>query len=227
MRLGELAFGCYVFSRGYDSAYDQLLAETAPALDLDNDRHRMALLRWLNKWGCRQFAKGSHSVASTELKAWYKEFEHDLFSETEGLLSLTDEHLDKVEQAYSGLLVRTASYRGKAKSRITVGPAGTAKILFALRPNALMPWDDPIRAKFGWDGSARSYRDHLLMARGWLNELSSECNAQGFQLSDLPSKIGRPKSSLAKLIDEYLWVTITAQCAAPDKITLQRWADWS
>jgi hypothetical protein len=230
MTLGELAFGCYVFSREYDEAYAQLLQHTKPGLALGDEKHRLALLKWLNKWGCRQFAKEHHSLASKEIKEWYEEFGNDLCAVNATLLSLTDEQLDRIERAYAGLKNRTASHRrgknGKT-AKVSVGPAGTAKILFALRPDALMPWDDPIRDKFGWDGSARSYRKHLEMARCWLNELSKRCKEKGFQLAELPSKVGRPGSSLAKLMDEYLWVTITSGCAPPDKGTLQRWVDWS
>jgi hypothetical protein len=229
MTLGELAFGCYVFSRGYDEAYAQLLQHTKPGLALDDEKHRLALLKWLNKWGCRQFAKEQHPLASKEIKEWYEEFGDDLCSVNATLLSLTDEQLGKIERAYAGLMNRTASYkrRKNGKTRVTVGPAGTAKILFALRPNALMPWDDPIRDRFGWDGSAGSYRKHLEMARGWLNELTKRCEEKGFQLAELPSRVGRPGSSLAKLMDEYLWATITNRCAPPGKGTLERWVDWS
>lgn len=93
------------------------------------------------------------------------------------MLSLTAEELNGVERAYTGLLNKTASRkrRKNGEVQVTVGPAGTAKILFALRPDALMPWDDPIRNKFGWDGSAASYRKHLEMARGWLKDLAKVC----------------------------------------------------
>jgi len=182
-------------------------------------------LKFLNKWGCRQFAKNYHADASREIADWYQQFGGDLCPKSETLLSLTDLHLGGVERAYSGLVSRTASRRGQAT--VTVGPAGTAKILFALRPNSFIPWDDPIRGRFGWDGSASSYRKHLVMAKGWLNELSNKCAEKGFELGDLPSKLGRPQSSIAKLIDEYLWVTVTSRCVAPGKVILEQWAEWS
>lgn len=230
MTLGELAFACYVFSRDYDDAYAQLLTATNPAVDLDDERHRLALLKWLNKWGCRQFKRDCHTAASNEIKDWHEEFRDDLCPMGATLLSLTEEQLEKIERAYSGLVDRTACYKngkGGRTTRVTIGPTGTAKILFALRPDALMPWDDPIRDKFNLDGSAGSYRKHLVMAQGWLNDLAKSCHEKGFELTDLPSKVGRPQSSLAKLLDEYLWVTITSKCAAPDKNTLERWVEWS
>lgn len=227
MTLGELAFGCYVYSRGYDEAYERFLAGTAPALDLNNEQHRMALLEWLRKWGCRQFKKDDDLEASGEIKSWHAK--HGSFiPASETLLSLDNDRLDSVEAAYADLVNRTASYRrrGQKQIRVTIGPAGTAKILFAFRPNALMPWDDPIREKFGWDGSAGSYRKHLAMAKRQLLELEPTCTILGFGLSELPSRLCRPQSSLVKMIDEYLWVTVTNKCVAPDKSTIEHWIKW-
>jgi hypothetical protein len=127
--LCELAFECYVFSRGYDEAYAQLLEDTKPRLDLDSGKHRLALLKWLNKWGCRQFAKDQHSDASAEIKDWYEKFRDSLCPADATLLTLTTEELNGVERAYTGLLNRTASHKRKKNGevRVTVGPAGTAK----------------------------------------------------------------------------------------------------
>jgi len=91
----------------------------------------------------------------------------------------------------------------------------------------LIPWDDPIRENSELDGSGRSYCDFLREAQGWLLELSRECQRHGFQLSDLPKKLNEPESTLVKLIDEYLWVTICQNCPAPEKSELERWAGWS
>jgi len=110
---------------------------------------------------------------------------------------------------------------------VRFGPVGTAKIFFALRPQALMPWDNAILERLGLDGSAASYRQYLMSATVSLNNLSNECQKQGFTLADLPNKVGRPQSTLPKLIDEYLWVTITHKCQPPTKQMLERWVQWS
>jgi hypothetical protein len=39
----------------------------SPALDLGNVAHRKALLKRLNSWGCRQFAKDHHPMAPRAL----------------------------------------------------------------------------------------------------------------------------------------------------------------
>ena len=113
-----------------------------------------------------------------------------------------------------------------ALSVVTVGPTGTAKILFALRPNALVPWDYPIRAHFGLGGSAEDYAGYLRKARSELRELRADCARLGYAFESLPVRLGRPHSSLAKLVDEYFWVTITRKCPCPPADQLSEWVSW-
>ena len=232
MKLGELAFACHIFGlmSDYDSPYKQFLNSTYPVIDLRSTVHLIALLKWLNAWGCRQFAIESHELAANEIKEWYGEFNQYLLSEDVTILTLTAENIAMVERAYAGLVVRTASYRklsGDRKSQERVGPTGTAKILFALRPNALIPWDGAMRDEFDLDGSSHSYGKYLRKVRNDLEEVSRECNQNGFDLKDLPTRLGRSNSSITKLIDEYYWVTVTRRCTAPSKEDLKIWMDWS
>jgi len=37
---------------------------------------------------------------------------------------------------------------------------------------------------------------------------------------------GHPKSSLAKLVGEYFWVTMTNGCTPPDRSELAHWLKW-
>jgi hypothetical protein len=79
----------------------------------------------------------------------------------------------------------------------------------------------------GYDGSAESYARFLSDAQRHLEEVLED--AARFQIApvDLPSTLGRRESSLAKLGDEYLWVTITNECACPDHGELERWLRWA
>jgi hypothetical protein len=232
MKLGELAFACYIYGRmsDYDSSYRRLVDATRPRLDLRSKQHLLALLKWLNEWGCRQFAKEHHDLAAQEIGEWHKEIGHKLFHTDKTLLSLTDDDFMLVEQAYVGLIGKTASYRNSSKGRkvrVEVGPTGAAKILFALRPNALIPWDDPIREELRLDGSAHSYRVYLGIAKDYLDGLTQACKENGFELTDLPAVLGRAESSVAKLMDEFFWVTISRKCPAPSGVELKRWVSWS
>lgn len=86
--------------------------------------------------------------------------------------------------------------------------------------------DDPIREKLHLDGSAHSYRVYLGVAKDYLAELTQDCKENGFELTDLPVMLGRAESSVAKLMDEFFWVTILRKCPAPNDAQLKRWVSW-
>jgi hypothetical protein len=176
MKLAELAFACYIYSHmsDYDSSYVSFLNSTTPQLDLQLEHHRTYLLKWLNNWGCRQFAREYHTRASEEIRIWYQESGARMLPANATLLSLSNEDLAQIEQSYARLVSRTASRRrmnNGTETRVEIGPTGASKILFALRPSALIPWDDPIRKRFDADGSACSYTNFLRNVRTNLNEL--------------------------------------------------------
>jgi hypothetical protein len=220
MTLAELSLGCYMYATmtSFDGGYLEFLDETVPALDLTQQSHRKTLLKFLNSWGCR-IEKADFDAAATQIEEWYESVSSELFATTTGLLSLTDSNLDTIEKAFKALADRPAC------KRKTFASVPTAKVLFALRPNALIPWDNDMLGHFHLNGSAASYRQHLLWARERLQDLSVECTERGFALADLPTKMERPKSTLPKLIDEYLWVTVTNKFQP--KQLIERWDKWS
>jgi len=231
MKLSGLSFACYVYAgmSDYDSSYRRLRNETLPQVDLLLQSHQLSLLRWLNDWGCRQFAKEHHGLAANEIGDWYRGISSSLFPSDRTLPSLSDEDLNLVQDVFDNLAQRTASRRktkGGSLSRIEIGPTGAAKILFAIRPHALVPWDIPIRGEFGLDGSARSYRSFLLILKDHLTELNNECEKDGLNIADLPVVLRRQESTPAKMVDEFFWVTITRKCRSPNIGELRRWADW-
>ena len=220
MTLAELSVGCYIYATmtSFDKGYREFLKETTPAPDLTQQSHRMSLLKFLNSWGCR-IKKADHDAAAKQIKEWYDGISGKLFPTTTGLLALTDSDLDTTEDAFKGLADR------RATERKTFASVPTAKVLFALRPNALIPWDNDMLSHFHLNGSAASYRQHLLWVRERLQDLSVECTKRGFTLADLLTKIERPMSTLPKLIDEYLWVTVTNKFQP--KQLIERWEKWS
>jgi hypothetical protein len=220
MTLAELSLGCYMYATmtSFDSGYLEFLKETAPALDLKQQSHCMSLLKFLNSWGCR-IKEDDFNVAATQLQEWYKSISGKLFPITTELLALTDSDLDTVEEAFADLARRPCC------TRKTFASVPTAKVLFALRLHALIPWDNSMLDHFRLNGSASSYRQHLLWARERLQDLSTECAKRGFVLADLPNKIERAKSTLPKLIDEYLYVTVTNGFQL--KQMVERWEKWS
>lgn len=227
MKLAELAFAC--FSYGNDNSYLHFLQATNQSPDLLNPEHRKALLIWLNQWGCRQFAVKHHDRASSEILSWYNEFANALFSPDKNLWDLTEIQLEHVAQAFESLSSRTASVRTLNGSTfpVSIGPTGAAKILFAIRRNALVPWDKQIRDKLRYDDSGKSYVIYLRDILTKLDKLKQSCEKNGFNLADLPKQLGRPYSTIPKLIDEFNWVTITYNTPVPNLETFQRWFQWS
>ncbi len=230
MILAELAFACFIYSilTDYDSAYLLFLQATNNSPDLSIDEHRMALLRWLNNWGCRQFALDYHQQASEEIFSWHNEYSSNLFPVDRDLWELTETDLSLVSEAYESLSNRIASYRTTQRNSVPVsfGPTGAAKILFAIRPKAHVPWDGNIRDTLGYTDSGNSYIAFLNSVNSILDELTIACKRNGFHLSDLPRQLGRQNSTVPKLIDEFYWVTITKNYSLPDTETFQRWANW-
>jgi hypothetical protein len=219
MTLAELSLGCYMYARLSSNGY-------FATLDLTKIEDCKKLLTSLfNEWGCLQFVPGYRDQAAEELEDWFQQFGNTL--PTTDLLSLTAVDLDIVEEAYNGLVGKFASKRkiNDKEVDVTFGPVGTAKIFFALRPDTLMPWDTDIYKSFNFDGSASTYRRFLLKAQDWLIDLSKQCEEHGFKLTELPTKVGRAKSSLPKLMDEYLWVTVTNKWQLQEMI--ERWTKWS
>lgn len=226
MRLYEMAFACRLYKTfsGFDSALRRLRSETGPALDLTKASHRKALVTWLNKWGCRQFAKAYHQMATNELSNWAERFADLLPSEDTEITELSDAALGCAVDAYCSLKVRPASLRrGKV---VTFGPSGAAKVLYAIQPNALPPWDDKIRKVLRHGGFPNSYRQFITRVKREVQTLKDEAAQLGIEPHDIPGVVSRPESTLVKLVDEYYWVTITRGCKPPSMEDLKSWLNW-
>jgi hypothetical protein len=216
MTLAELAFACFVYAQFDDGAYDRLLEETGEYVDLSILDHQLAILRWLSAWGIHAIPEDYHnfaSVTSKEIGSWYKSTE--LFDRNRDLQELKDSDLDLVGNVYKKLIM--VRY---------IGPTAAAKILFAIRPKSLMPWGKAIRDKLQYDETPQSYINFLRYAQAKIQEVGELCRKYGFELVDLPKKLGRVNSTIPKLIDEYLWVTIKDKWK-PGKADFERWFAWS
>ncbi len=132
--------------------------------------------------------------------------------------------------AYGDLRERAASQRILKDGRVsivTVGATGAAKALHALRPATLPPWDDPMRAALGLDGTRDSYLEYLRQVQATCRSIEAEAAQHGIAARDIPKALGRPKSSLPKMIDEHYWITLTRGHVPPSPNDLARWNDWA
>ena len=193
-----------------------------------NSAHRQHLTDWLNDWGCRQFSLRHHDSASEQILAWYRENLNDLPPGDKKLWELAEQELEEISEVYNDLIVRKASQvstnsRSFSKS---VGPTGASKILFALRPEIAVPWDEAIRKglKHGNDGS--SYVDYLKRVCTEIQSLAKSCRNNSIELLGVPELLNREGSTVAQLVGEYFWITETRKCYPPSPETLKSWADW-
>jgi hypothetical protein len=232
VRLYELAYGCRLFGElaGVDTATTDLRAKTNGRVDLGDPEHAKALLVWLNKWGCRQFAIEHHSTAASMLAEWGARWLDSLPKPNASLSKLSTRQLATTADAYADLKDRQASTRRTPNGKIaivTVGATGAGKALHALRPRVLPPWDDPMRAALSFDGGRDSYLAYLLDVQQQMRGIEAEAAAMGIAAKDIPKVLGRPSSSLPKMIDEYLWITLTRGHVPPSEEALATWTSWA
>lgn len=195
-RLREAAevFGAFP---GVDRSWLALVADTAPGLDLSRAAHRTALHRWLNAWGCRiRYPRdGEPDPLGTGLAAWW---ERHALPEAP-LAALTDRETARLAAAYGDLAALPLGRR-------TLGPTAAAKALFALRPRTVMPWDAAIATRLHGGRDAAAFERHLRTGRAWARAALAE---SGLDEEALAAGLGRPGIPLAKVFDEYLYVTLS------------------
>lgn len=231
MNLYELAFTCYIYNffTTFNQTYKELQKATDYAVDLKQKIHRKALIVWLNKWGCRQFALNYHDEASNELLAWYQEGHIEKLTRNKKLWELNLKELSQVGDVFNSLVCRVASRpdtNGKVVTK-TFGPTGASKILFALRPDLTVPWDSYIRINLGFSGDGNSYVEYLKRLIEEIEELNESCLKNGHYLHEVQMIIKRDESTIPQLVGEYFWVIETRKCYPPDRETIKEWAEWS
>ncbi len=190
-----------------DAATLRLHGVTAGHIDLSVEVHRLALIGWLRSWGVRHLRLADTSQTAEALRAWWGTWGARLPGARITLNALSPAELTDVGLAYDALRSAPAAARtvqGREVA-VTFGDTATAKALFALRPQAFIPWDEPIRRAFG-PGGGVTYAKLLELAAAALDGLARRL---GTSVGDLPELLGRPESSPPKLVDEYLWIRIT------------------
>lgn len=204
----ELAATLRAFPPGLDRSSEVLHERTGGRLDLADARHREALLAWLRAWGCRHLRVADTPMSSEALLAWWGAHAGRLPGRRTPLVSLSARQLDRAAAAYetlAGTIAARRAHRG-GEVGVTFGETAASKTLFALRPAAFPPWDVPMRLAFGpRTTGADGFRRYLELSAEALHGMSRRV---GVPVAELPRLLGRPASTPARLVDEYLWVRV-------------------
>lgn len=195
--------------------FDQALADArrdiGPNADL-NEAEIVGRLRcWLNAWGCRlRYPREGEAMDPfvSGVETWWVDWQHRLPAPTRGLDLLGDPDLLVLADAYETLRQLPISLPGAARRR-SIGPTAASKLLYFLRPEAALPWDAQIAGRFGTGRGRDGFLAHLDRSRSWARALVTEAKKEGLQRRQIGNAVGRPNSSVAKLIDEYLYQVIT------------------
>jgi hypothetical protein len=225
MRLFELVYCCRLYGEttGFDISLARFWEATGRRVDLTDADHRGLTVTWLRQWGCRTLRVEDTAMTLDALARWADRWADELHPAGTTLDDLTDAQIDVAARAYDELAGAKAAQRRHRDGLVAVrfGATAAAKTLFALRPDALLPWDEAIRRALGYDGSADSYRAAIVRARRELGEAVAE---SGVAAGKLPALVGRPDSPPPKLIDEHDWVRYAARHEPPTPAELERWA---
>lgn len=231
MKLFQLAYICGIYGATTkpDGDYFTFTNQVGGRLDFRDNAHMKALLVWLNSWGCRQFAIDDHNLAISSIREWATQKESMLPHVSMGIEHLSSQDIEMIGVAYSDLSTRVASRRvhGEKIYDVRIGATGAAKILFAARPKAIPPWDEPYRAYFKLDDSNASFCQYLTIVQAQVRELCTEAAGLGIRTEDLLLEIGKPGLTFPKLIDEYNWITITRKTQPAKPQDIAKWYRWS
>jgi hypothetical protein len=227
--LGRIAVAGLLFDSltPYNVSLAAFRSAISGKLDLFTEEHGRVMLKWLNDWGCRHLSKGQHQIASKSISDWYQNNRTTLFNDEAPIWQLQDQEINIAADAYASLKdsIGAKHYRQGNKLEAHIGPTAASKVLFALRPKALMPWDEAMRKYFGYTGSPRSYFEYLIEIRDLTAHIGYLCESKGFHIDDFPEKVGRADSTVVELLNEYIWIRtrkIPIKLPAPE--TLVQWA---
>jgi hypothetical protein len=192
----------FALLEGEDRGSERLRRVTGGGVDLDVAAHRAALLAWLRSWGCRHLRVADTVTSSRALAEWWRSSGPALPGPRRSLTAMTARELDAAAEAFAALAGAHAAWREASAGsvRVSFGETAAAKALFAIRPLAFPPWDEPIRAALGL-----GYREYL---EGSARALRALARRLDVPVARVPAALGRPGSSPPKLVDEALWMLV-------------------
>ena len=184
------------------AAFRQRVGDSVDPLE---PNHAQALLDWLNAWGCRMDSSDSGCrIFAESLATWWIGNEPHL---PDSQLRLVDCTGDTIERAAIAFEALSAS---RASERRTVASTAAAKTLHALRPLNLIAWDRAIALCMHNSRGREAYAEHLRWGQTAASRLIEEAKERGWSGEvELVANLGRTGFTLAKVLDEHLYVTIS------------------
>jgi len=199
-----------------DASLAALLRTTGGAVDLTVARQRDQLRKWLNKWVCRLRYPhpGEPDLFSTSVATWWA-ISGSAMPDCP-VAELNDAEVGILADSYADLAARPGALL--TRNGVVIGsrrtaPTAASKIMFVLLPETVSPWDAAIARKTAGGTSRDHFAMHIEATRTWAQVVHDE--ARLYDIADIPTYVGRPTSSLAKLRDEWLYLTITRRCPIP------------
>jgi hypothetical protein len=188
-----------------DRSWSVLAGVTGARPDPHRPDHRRALRVWLNAWGCRlRYPKpGEDDPFDLSVTRWWGRWAGVLVGADGSLAALTDEQIVDAGRCYLDLAAAPVAQGRAARS---LGPTAASKLLHALRPGSLMPWDVAIAGHLHGGRDASAYARHQRLGRCWARRILAEA---GCDEAGLAQMIGRPGRTLAKMLDDYCYMVIT------------------
>lgn len=192
---------------GYDASFGRLRQSAGGRVDLGLEPHRLATVAFLRAWGCGHLRRADADRTALVLRDWWHAWGARLPAEHVILPDLGEPGLVEAGRAYDALRHTPAARRNLRNGAVDIafGPTAAAKVMFAVRPQAFVPWDSAIRAAFRWSGRSSAYLKLLRLSAETLEALARRL---AVPVGELPALLGRPESSAPKLIEEYLWIRV-------------------
>ena len=195
--------------------FDRTLAAARQAISANCDpsdpAHAARVREWLNAWGCRLRKPRTGDASDpfvTNLAAWWQVYADKLGHDMRTMTQLDDTKIAALADAYDALRQLETSPSNSQRRR-RIGSTAAAKVLFFLYPETVTAWDRRIAQYFGDGDGYAGFAAHLARCRGWAKTIVDDAATAGIPASEIGPAVSRPTSSVAKLIDEYLYQVVS------------------
>lgn len=196
---------------GWDRSLAAFREATGGRPDLGAAEHRTALHRWLNAWGCRiAYPKdSSDGLFDQAIRDWWATSSRHLPRPQARLAELSDTKVEQVAAAYGDLYARPVAHGRQPGTVRSLAPTAAAKTLWVIRPHGITAWDERIARRLHGSRGPDAFAAHQRLARSAAQALLAEAGSEAALLE----QVGRPNTTVPKLLDEYWYVTISRGAA--------------